>query len=236
MSTMAQPSTWSEKMKLTSSPRRAAHDRTGTWSILWWWPQAFRSVSTASSSCSSHVWPSALPCNPSKFFEGHLSHPPQSCVSDTCRAVIGVNSLLSSSLDIDDCSSVPSPFTTFCKLSLLSCRWNTFSSMEPVARKRQVALLLLTVSPAPRGGLLVVGGVPVGVEQDQAVATDEVGSRTRQPWTREGRDEAVLGRVVEALTSFCRLLMLVCCRPGGRTGTGCSCRASGSNPESACSY
>ena len=122
-------------MKLTSSPAARRMIGSGTWSILWWWPQVFRSVSTASSSCSSHVWPSALPCNPSKFFEGHLSHPPQSCVSDTVPSS-RVNSLLSSSLDIDDCSSVPSPFTTFCKLSLLSCRWNTFSSMEPVARKR----------------------------------------------------------------------------------------------------
>ena len=62
----------------------------------------------------------------------------------------------------------------------------------------QVALLLLTVSPAPRGGLLVVGGVPVGVEQDQAVATDEVDPAPAS-LGREKEDEAVLGRIVEAL-------------------------------------
>ena len=134
-STMAHPSTWSENIKLTSSPAARRMIGSGTWSILWWCPHVFKSVSTASSSCSSHAAPSALPCRPSKFLDGHRSHPPQSCVSDTVPSS-NVNRRRSSSLLIELCSSVPSPFTTFCKLSLLSCRWNTFSSMEPVARKR----------------------------------------------------------------------------------------------------
>ena len=74
---------------------------------------------------------------PWKCFPGHFAHPPArlSCVSEAVSPS-RVKSFRSSSLDIDACSSTPSPLTTFCSDSLESCRWNTFSSIEPVASSR----------------------------------------------------------------------------------------------------
>ena len=105
-------------------------------SILWWCPHVSSLFSSASSSCSSHTSASALPGTcPSKHFPGHFSHPRPSCVSERVPAS-SAKSRLSSSLLMALCSSVPSPLTTFWRLSLLSWRWNTFSSMEPAAKRR----------------------------------------------------------------------------------------------------
>ena len=62
----------------------------------------------------------------------------------------------------------------------------------------QVALLLLPVPPAPRRGLLVVGRVPVRVEQHQPVTADEVDAAPAG-FAAQQKREAVLARVVELL-------------------------------------
>ena len=62
----------------------------------------------------------------------------------------------------------------------------------------QVALFLLPVAPAPRRRLLVVGGVPVRVEQHKPVPADEV-DPAPAGFRGEQEHELVLRRVVELL-------------------------------------
>jgi len=67
------------------------------------------------------------------------------------------------------------------------------------------ALLLLTISPDTAHGLGVVGGVPVRIEQNEAVGADEVQADTTSLGGEE-EDDFTLGGNIEAVDEFLALL------------------------------
>ncbi|GIX62903.1 collagen-like protein [Babesia caballi] len=91
--------------------------------------------------------------------------------------------------------------TVLADLTLVPHQHNNYQPPTCAEKPVNVARLALAVTPYTRKGLLVVGRVPVRVEQNQPIGADEVDATTSSLGA-EKEGEAVGGRIVESGNQF----------------------------------